>query len=253
MGTKAEDPREIVLTMRLTRKEHLQLKGQVDRAGYNSVSRYMRERLLDGKRIFRSDNTLTGREVRDRLNSIGTEIAKYGSDYNRVAKELTDVMAAGTFRMDSRLANIYLKKVVNVSHSIKDEMDRVLRLFQEIEQKVDSQGGNPLVIIKENRQMLQRIEIIGNLTADAELKSGNDGKQFIVFRVGVYENHGEERKSTYYDVSYPNGGIYNYLKKGRQVYVSGKLSVSATLWNNAPYLNARISAKDIELCGSREA
>ena len=253
MGQITEEPRDVVLTLRLTKKEHLQLKGQVDRAGYNSISRYIRERLLDGKRFIRSDNPLTGREVRDRLNSIGTDIAKYGSDYSRVAGELTDAMSEGLLNLSSRTASMYLGKLVNLSHSIKTELDQSVRLFQTIEQKVDTQSGNPVVIIKEKRQMLQKIEIIGNLVSDAELKSGNDGKQFIVFRVGVYENHGEERKSTYYDVSYPNGGIFNYLKKGRQVYVSGKLSISATLWNNAPYLNARISAKDIELIGSREA
>ncbi len=253
MGTKADDPRNVVLTLRLTMKEHVQLKGQVDRAGYHSVSRYIRERVLEGKRIFRSDNPLTGREVRDRLNAIGTEIGKYGLDYSKVANELTEVMREGALRLDSRVASMYLGKLVNLSHGIKNETDQVIRLFQEIEQKVDSQKREPIVIIKETRQMLQRIEIIGNLTADAELKSGKDGKQFIVFRVGVYENRGDERISTFYDVSYPNGGIFGYLKKGRQVYVSGKLSISATLWNNAPYLNARISARDIELCGSREA
>ena len=253
MGAKSSDPREVVLTMRLTRKEHIQLLGQVDRAGYHSVSRYIREKVLDGKRIFRSDSPLTGREVRDRLNAISTDIAKYGSDYSRLSRELSEIINDGQRRMDPRTASMYLGKVVNLSHSIKGQMDSVLKLFQALEQKVNTQKGEPIVIIKESRQMLQKIEIIGNLVSDAELKSGNDGRQFIVFRVGVYENIGDERRSTFYDVSYPNGGIFNYLKKGRQVYVSGKLSLGINQWEGKSYLNARISAKDIELCGSRDA
>lgn len=113
-------------------------------------------------------------------------------------------------------------------------------------------GKSSETIILKIKDMLQKIEIIGSIVTDAELKEGRDGSKFIVFRVGVYENFGEERRSTFYDVTYPNSKILTYLKKNRMVYVSGRLVLKVNTSNGEAYLNARISAKDIELCAQRE-
>lgn len=172
MGTRVKDPRNRSIGLRLTEKEETQLRRQMDKANYLSVSRYMRDRLL-GRR----------------------------------------------------------------SH--KDVLD--------------SRSGKPEeTIIFKRKDMLQKIEIIGSIVSDAELKEGRDGSKFIVFRVGVYENFGEERRSTFYDVTYPNSKILAYLKKNRIVYVSGRLSLRVNTRDGEAYLNARISAKDIELCAQRE-
>ena len=98
--------------------------------------------------------------------------------------------------------------------------------------------------------MLQKIEIIGNLVGDAEVKSGKDGKEYVSFRIAASEGSGEEKKSTYYDVSYIKSGLFQYLKKGKSVYVSGRLSLSAVAKDGKAYLNAYVSAKDIVLLGS---
>lgn len=99
--------------------------------------------------------------------------------------------------------------------------------------------------------MLQKIEIIGNLVGDAEVKSGKDGKEFVSFRVAVNEGSGEDKKTTYYDISYVKSGLLQYLTKGQAVYVSGRLSLSAVCKDDKAYLNAYVSAKDIVLLGSR--
>lgn len=98
--------------------------------------------------------------------------------------------------------------------------------------------------------MLQKIEIIGNLVADAELKQGKDSREFVSFRVAVGEGSGEDKKTTYYDVTYIKSGLLQYLKKGQPVYVSGRLSLGATCKDDRAFINAYISAKDIVLCGS---
>lgn len=99
--------------------------------------------------------------------------------------------------------------------------------------------------------MLQRIEIIGNLVADAEVRPGQNQSEFVAFRVAVNESSGEEKKTTFYDVSYAKNGVFGYLRKGQQVYVSGRLSVSASNGKDGrAYLNAYINARDLELCGS---
>lgn len=99
--------------------------------------------------------------------------------------------------------------------------------------------------------MLQKVEIIGNLVSDAEVKTGKDGKEFVSFRVAVSEGSGEERKSTYYDISYVKSGLLQYLTKGQAVYVSGRLSLSAVAKDGKAYLNAYVGAKDIVLVGGQ--
>ena len=101
--------------------------------------------------------------------------------------------------------------------------------------------------------MLQKIEIIGNLVSDAELRAGKDGKEFISFRVAASEQSGEEKKTTYYDVNQGKSGVLDYLKKGQQVYVSGRLSISAVCKDGKAFLNAYISAKDLVLLGGRDS
>ena len=100
--------------------------------------------------------------------------------------------------------------------------------------------------------MLQSISIIGNVVADAELRKGRDGRDFVSFKVAVTETVGDEKRCTYYDVSCPSSPVQKYLKKGQLVYVSGKVTLSAVLHEGRAYLNARISAKDIELCGGQK-
>ena len=97
--------------------------------------------------------------------------------------------------------------------------------------------------------MLQKIEIIGNLVQDAELKSGREGKEFISFRVAASEQSGEDRKTTYYDVVAGKSGVLSYLKKGQTVYVSGRLSLSAVCKDGKAFLNASVSARDLVLVG----
>lgn len=93
--------------------------------------------------------------------------------------------------------------------------------------------------------MLQKVDIIGNIVWDAELKTNRSGKEFIAFRVAVNEGTGENRRTTYYDVSCPKSGILEKLTKGRHVFVSGKLSLSTALKDGQVYLNAYVGAKDI--------
>lgn len=98
--------------------------------------------------------------------------------------------------------------------------------------------------------MLQKIDLIGNLVADAEIKQGKDGSEYIAFRVAASESFGEEKRSTYYEVSCKRSGVLEYLKKGQQVFVSGRLSISANCKDGKAFLNAYVSASHVVLCSS---
>ena len=98
--------------------------------------------------------------------------------------------------------------------------------------------------------MLQRIDLIGNLVADAEIRTGKDGSEYIGFRVAVSETIGEEKRSTFYEVNCHKSGVIEYLKKGQQVYVSGRLSISSVCKDGKAYTNAYVSAATVILCSS---
>lgn len=99
---------------------------------------------------------------------------------------------------------------------------------------------------------MQNAQIIGNIVADAENKTARDGSEYIVFRVAVNENRGEEKKTQYFDVYYQKTGVLKYLKKGQKVFIGGHLSLSATNKDGNVYVNATISAKDVELVTAQQ-
>ncbi len=68
----------------------------------------------------------------------------------------------------------------------------------------------------------------------------------------VRESYGEEKRSTFYDVSISRPGIVNYVKKGRQIYVSGRLSLSAVCKDGKAYLNAYVSANELDFLNKED-
>ena len=94
---------------------------------------------------------------------------------------------------------------------------------------------------------MQRIDLIGNLVADAEIRTGKDGNEFISFRVAVNDYQGEEKRATYYDVSYRKSEVIKHLKAGLRVFVSGRLSISTVVKEGKTYQNNYVFASDVDL------
>ena len=102
--------------------------------------------------------------------------------------------------------------------------------------------------------MLYRLDIIGNIVTDAEVKTSQSGNEFVAFRVAVNEYMGDEKKTTFFDVSYAKNNVLPYLKAGQRVYISGKPSLGASLGKDGKaYHNAHIYARDLELLGSSQS
>lgn len=98
---------------------------------------------------------------------------------------------------------------------------------------------------------MQTITLLGNLTSDAEVKSGNDNSEYIAFRVACNEGNGDSKTTSYYDVTCRKSGILDYLKSGQKVAVQGKLRASARLSDKGEvFLNLNVSAFMVELAGS---
>ncbi|MBR1435296.1 MAG: single-stranded DNA-binding protein [Bacteroidales bacterium] len=96
---------------------------------------------------------------------------------------------------------------------------------------------------------MQRIEIIGNLAKDAVRVEGqNGGHPFMSFTVICNEKKGDNEVKASYEVTSAVTGVLDFLKKGKQVFVSGYPSARAFLSkDNQPAAQMRISAQSIEL------
>lgn len=74
----------------------------------------------------------------------------------------------------------------------------------------------------------QRVEIIGNLGRDPELRFTQSGKAVCNFPVAVNERRGDNDVTTWFEVSVWGASAENcekYLSKGREVFVEGRVSV----------------------------
>ena len=105
---------------------------------------------------------------------------------------------------------------------------------------------------------MQQITITGNLVSDAQIKTrkGPDGQtssEFVTFKVACNTNFGETKETTYYDVSFRKSGVFEYLKKGQPVLVSGMLRTNTTTKEDGTkYFNLHIyNTSHVELCGKK--
>ena len=97
---------------------------------------------------------------------------------------------------------------------------------------------------------MQNITISGNITGDARLlQDQGSGKEYMSFRVAVNDTHKGEKTTTFYDVTATKTGVFDYLKKGQGVIVSGHITISAFEKEGKTYTNLDIFARDLELTG----
>lgn len=100
---------------------------------------------------------------------------------------------------------------------------------------------------------MQIITISGNLTADASALVDQSGKEYISFKVAVNEVRKGEKSATFYDVTAPKTGVFDYLKKGQGVIVCGSLSISVVEKDDKTFTNIRVFAREVELVGQGKA
>lgn len=220
MGTLTEEPRKVYRGVRFTLKEDLEIRRMMKQEDYLSVSKYIRDKTL----------AKTGRKDRtqDLLRKLVDTVREVGETYNSVVE---------LFNSEKGCKPL-VKTLVGLTRDLKKNAEKAVALADSLES--GRQAAN-------NSFMLQKIEIIGNVVADAELKQSKSGNQYVSFTVAVNEGNGDERRTTYYDVGSSKTGVLNYIKKGRTIYVSGRLSLSAVCRDNKAFLNAYVTASEIDL------
>ena len=102
---------------------------------------------------------------------------------------------------------------------------------------------------------MAKIIILGNLAADAEVKTANRaGKatEFVTFRMAENEKRGDESVTTYYDVTMGKTGVLEYLKKGQKVLVFGGCRFTIGEGKDGKnYPNISVNAFSVELVGKK--
>lgn len=96
-----------------------------------------------------------------------------------------------------------------------------------------------------------KIEVIGNIGNDAEIKKINDN-ECVAFNVASSEKRNGVDYTTWVSVLMNgNGGnLTQYLKKGAKVFVRGNLSVKQYQGNNGQWnVGINVSASEVQLCG----
>lgn len=113
---------------------------------------------------------------------------------------------------------------------------------------------------KQNNSIMLKLEIIGNLGADAEIKDYN-GERFCSFRVAhttkyTDRNSGEVTEQTQWvsvTISRDCSTLIPYLKKGTKVWVYGDASTRMYVGHDGQkHAGLNLRANSLELCGSRE-
>jgi single-strand DNA-binding protein len=110
--------------------------------------------------------------------------------------------------------------------------------------------------------MLNQFSIIGNVGNTPELRYTQQGVAVCDFSVAVNKRYktanGEQREeTTWVKVTCWRGlaeNVAQYLKKGRQVYVSGEASVSAYMSkdNSEPRASLELTANNVTFIGGRD-
>lgn len=97
-----------------------------------------------------------------------------------------------------------------------------------------------------------QVQILGNLGRDAEVKTIND-KQYLSFSVASTEKRNNEESVTWVSVLYPHQeALLPYLKKGQQVFVSGRLKAGIYQNNNSFGIDLSVFAQTLQLCGGKK-
>ena len=104
---------------------------------------------------------------------------------------------------------------------------------------------------------MQKVFIIGNLTADPELRTTTTGKNVCTFTVAVNRPryNGEDQGADFFRVSAwgERGDVCaKYLSKGKKVAVIGTVSVHAYQTRNGdPAASLELSAQEVEFLSPR--
>lgn len=208
--------------VRFTVREDIEIQRMMKKEEYLSVSKYIRDKTLS--------KTRQKGKAYEQLTRLVDKIQEVGESYNSVLDLLYSEKGNKSL----------IKTLVQLLKELRKNTEKAMILAESID---EGQRVNSNI-------MMQKISIIGKVVADAELKQSKSGNQYVSFSLAVEEKYGDETRVTYYEVGTSRTGVVNHVKKGRTIYASGKISLSAICRDGKAFLNAYVSATDVDFMGS---
>ena len=136
---KTKEPRSRYVGIRFTEKEWEVLTTQMKNYDYLSISRFIRDKVLDKRIKIDRSIVLTDRAFRNQINSLSAIVARIGVDYNQATKRFNSLVkqkrADGSPVINSRAANYYLKQIQSMTQELKDAMDKIIEMVEALELK----------------------------------------------------------------------------------------------------------------------
>ena len=138
MGNTRE-PRSRYVGIRFTEKEWEVLTTQMKNYDYLSISRFIRDKVLDKRIKIDRNIVLTDRAFRNQINSLSAIVARIGVDYNQATKRFNSLVkqkrADGSPVINARAANYYLKQLNAMTVDLKKTMDTIIEMVEALELK----------------------------------------------------------------------------------------------------------------------
>ena len=145
---KTKEPRSRYVGIRFTEKEWEVLTTQMKNYDYLSISRFIRDKVLDKRIKIDRSIVLTDRAFRNQINSLSAIVARIGVDYNQATKRFNSLVkqkrADGSPVINARAANYYLKQIHAMTQELKDAMDKVIEMVEALELKEAAPEGEPV-------------------------------------------------------------------------------------------------------------
>lgn len=103
---------------------------------------------------------------------------------------------------------------------------------------------------------MNKLILVGNLTADPQLRTTPNGVSVCDFTLAVNDRRGGENNATYFRVTawrQLGENCHKYLAKGRKAFVSGPVSVRLyQAQNGETRASLEVTADDVEFLSSRQ-
>jgi hypothetical protein len=125
--------------IRFTEKEWELLCTQMKNCDYLSISRFIRDKVLDKRIKIDRSVVLTDRVFRNQINSLSTIVSRIGVDYNQATKRFNSLVKAkradGSPVINARAANYYLRQLQTMTKELKQTMDQNIEMVEDFELK----------------------------------------------------------------------------------------------------------------------
>lgn len=134
--------------IKFTEKEWEMVTAQMKNCDYLSISRYIRDKVLDKCIKIDRSVVLTDRVFRNQINSLSAIVARIGVDYNQATRRFNSLVkqkrADGSPVINARAANYYLKQLNSMTVELKQVMDAIIEMVETLELKESAPEKEPV-------------------------------------------------------------------------------------------------------------